>query len=89
MNELNSAIKPRLCLTDGVTGHREHKLSGADMSAVTVAVERPLSRLQKAFGALAKQHHSALSSDAPEFRMVSALADGADTIVAKAALAAG
>jgi hypothetical protein len=89
VNEINSPIKPRLCLTIGVTGHRDHKLVGADMSAVTANVERTLAQLQVALGAVAKQHHSAFSSDAPELRMVSALADGADTIVAKAALAAG
>ena len=89
MSEINSPIKPRLCLTIGVTGHRDHKLVGADMSGVTANVERMLSQLQEALAVVGKQHHSAFSSDAPELRMVSALADGADTMVTKAALAAG
>ena len=89
MNEINNPIKPRLCLTVGVTGHREHKLTGADVSAVKATLNRTLSQLQEALKAVAEQHHSAFSSDAPELRMVSALADGADTMVAKAALAAG
>ncbi len=82
-------IKPRLCLTVGVTGHREHKLEGADIAAVTATITRTLGQLQQALSAVGKHHHAAFTNETVQLRMVSALADGADTIVAKAALAAG
>jgi hypothetical protein len=84
-----SSIKPRLCFTVGVTGHREHKLDGADVTAVTATIARTLAQLQQALRAVGKHHHAAFSNEPVQLRMVSALADGADTIVAKAALAAG
>ncbi len=83
------AMKPRLCLSIGVTGHREHKLEGADIAAVTATVKATLAQLQQALLVVGTHHHLAFSNEPPQLRMVSALADGADTIVAKAALAAG
>jgi hypothetical protein len=82
-------IKPRLCLAIGVTGHREHKLVGVDISALTATVTQTLSQLQQSLRAVGNHHHTAFSNEPPQLRMVSALADGADTIVAKAALDAG
>ncbi len=82
-------IKPRLCFTVGVTGHRDHKLEGADITALTATVTRTLGQLQQALRAVGKHHHAAFRNEPVQLRMVSALADGADTIVAKAALAAG
>jgi hypothetical protein len=84
-----SSIKPRLCFTVGVTGHREHKLDGADVTAVTATIARTLAQMQEALRAVSKHHHAAFTNEPAQLRMVSALADGADTIVAKAALAAG
>lgn len=84
-----ATIKPRLCLTVGVTGHREHKLVGVDIVALTATVTRTLSQLHQSLRAVGKHHHTAFSDEPAQLRMVSALADGADTIVAKAALAAG
>ena len=90
MNKTTSTnIKPRLCFTIGVTGHREHKLEGADIAAVTATIARTLAQLQQAVVAVGTHHHHAFSTESPQLRMVSALADGADTMVAKAALAAG
>ena len=85
----SNAMKPRLCLSIGVTGHREHKLVGADIAAVTATVKATLAQLQQALQVVGTHHHHAFANEAPQLRMVSALADGADTIVAKAALAAG
>jgi hypothetical protein len=85
----SKAMKPRLCLSIGVTGHREHKLEGADIAIVTATVARTLAQLQQALQVVGTHHHLAFSNEPPQLRMVSALADGADTIVAKAALAAG
>ena len=82
-------IKPRLCLAIGVTGHRAHRLDAANIAAVQAAVEATLGQLRAAMAAVHGQHHAAFADGAPQLRMVSALADGADTIVAKAALAVG
>ncbi len=81
--------KPRLCLTIGVTGHREHKLVGADIAAFTATVTQTLAQLKQSLRAVGKHHHAAFNNEPAQCRMVSALADGADTIVAKAALDAG
>ena len=89
MNEINSPIKPRLCLAVGVTGHREHRLEGVDSAALTLAINTLLAQIGQATAFIHKHHPAAFASDAPQLRMVSALADGADTMVAKAALAAG
>ena len=78
--------KPQLCLTIGVTGHRDHRLAGVDLTAVSASVATTLQQLQTAMNAVKADHPTAFSHKPAELRMVSALADGADTIVAHAAL---
>ncbi len=82
-------IKPRLCLTVGVTGHRLHRLEGVDLSALRATVDATLAELSKAMTAEQEKHKSLFDHATPQLRMISAVADGADTIVAQAALAAG
>lgn len=94
--------KPRFALTIGVVGHRlEHWDDTAEQTDVRLSRSE---RLQKIAGAVdialkaikdaaikAYGDHEKLFAEdiAPELTLVSSLADGADTIAAKAALALG
>ena len=82
-------IKPRLCLSVAVTGHRDHRMHGLDREALALSVNTALAQITDAATSVHKAHSAAYASEPPQLRMVSALADGADTIVAKAAHAAG
>ena len=82
-------LKPELCLAVGVTGHRLARMQNADINALRVTVADLLPRVRQAMDAVASQHAAQFASAAPKLRVVTALADGADTIVAEVALASG
>ena len=84
-----SKLKPDLCLAVGVTGHRLARMHSADLEALRATVARLLPKVRQAVDAVMANHAAQFASVVPRLRMVSALADGADTIVAEAALAAG
>ena len=81
--------RPRLHLTIGVTGHRSARLGDADRAELAAGLENLLAQLGSA--TLAVQHANAavFSTETPCLRLVSALAEGADSLAAQAALAAG
>lgn len=81
--------RPRLELAIGVTGHRASNLAGVDLLALRAAVSTILAELESALHGVGRQHAMAFDAAPPRMRLVSALADGADTLVAQAALAAG
>jgi hypothetical protein len=92
--------KPRLALTIGVTGHRLHRnppLAGGGETNARVfdvnAVEAGLGRFFRAtIAALATAElavRQSFGSAAPAITVISSLAEGADRIAARAALAAG
>ena len=81
--------RPRLELAIGVTGHRASNLAGVDLLALRAAVSTILAELESALRGVGRQHAMAFDAAPPRMRLVSALADGADTLVAQAALAAG
>jgi hypothetical protein len=85
----NAGLKPDLCLAVGVTGHRLVRMPDADLEALRTTVVDLLSRIRNASDQVAKQHASHFASTTPNLRLVTALADGADTIAAEAALSAG
>lgn len=82
-------IKPRLSLNVGVTGHRLHRLDDVDLAALRAAVDATLANINAALIAEQEKHRKLFAAVPAQARMISALADGADTIVAQAALAAG
>ena len=85
-------VKPELCLAVGVTGHRLKRLQDADIAdpqAIQATVTDLLRRITEAARSVAAQHAHNFASTLPHMRMVSPLADGADTIAAEAALSAG
>ena len=65
-------MKPRLCLTIGVTGHREHKLDGTAIAQLTASIDTTLALLQHALQAVGKQHHKAVSAEQVQLRLVTA-----------------
>lgn len=81
--------RPRLELALGVTGHRQANLQGADLAALRTAVAAALAQLGSALQAVQQRHAEAFDAAPPRLRLVSALADGADSLVAHAALDAG
>ena len=85
----NAALKPALCLAVGVTGHRLQRLQSVDLQALRETVADLLSRVSNAVDSAVAGHKTHFASTAPTLRLVSALADGADTIAAEAALASG
>jgi hypothetical protein len=92
--------KPRLALTIGVTGHRLHRappLAGRGEANARVfdieAVEEGIGDFFRAtiatFATVKDQVSQSFDSAAPAFTLISSLAEGADRIAARAALAAG
>ena len=73
----------------GVTGHRPEKLDSADWDELQSAVEQLLARIMSLATSAATEARPAYSEQGPTFRVISALAEGADRIVATAALATG
>ena len=70
---------PRQSLSIGVTGHRLERLGDHDLAAVTAAAERLLANIAEMSGL----------PSVGALRLVSPLADGADSLVADAAIAQG
>lgn len=95
---INFPPKPRLALTIGVTGHRLHRNpppAGAPNAHVfdVDAVEKGLGRFFRAtieaLAGLDLGVRQPFAATAPALTLVSSLAEGADRIAARAALAAG
>ena len=74
-------IVARAIVSIGVTGHRAARLGDIDMAALTAVVERTLVTVGLAV--------AGVPGLPVELRLITALADGADTIVAECALARG
>ncbi len=85
----NAGLKPGLCLSVGVTGHRLVRMPDADLESLRMTAVDLLSRVRQAADGVAAQHTIHFAAGATRMRLVTALADGADTIAAEAALAAG
>ena len=88
--------KPRLALTVGVTGHRLHRdptPEGEARPFDVAAVEAALSRFFRAAAAglasIDGEARRCYDPEAPALTLISSLAEGADRLAAKAALAAG
>ena len=64
-------------------------MQNVDINALRDTIADLLPRVRQAMDAVATQHAAQFASAAPKLRLVSALADGADTIVAEVALASG
>ena len=81
--------RPRLALRVGVTGHRPNKLREADLPALRQRVGEILGVVSGLAREAATDASAAYSAAPPRLQIVSALAEGADRIVAQVALACG
>ena len=84
------ATKPRACLRVGVTGHRTGpKLPPTVEPQVRATVQDLFAGIRREFERTAGAAAWAFDAEPPQLVVVSALAEGADRIVAEAGLAAG
>ena len=82
-------LKPGCRLTVGITGHRRHKLPAEHWPRIEAAVATQLSSLRETAAKSAQKHASAFASAPLQLRLVTPLADGADTLAATLALQQG
>jgi len=81
--------KPRLTLRIGVTGHRPNRFDEAAQRKTAAALERLFAQAKEAAKALLDRERPFFAGDGPDICVVSALAEGADRVVAQAGLEAG
>lgn len=84
----SSDLRPRLSLAVGVVGHRPPRLAAQQVEAVAARIGAVLRKIEGAAHAMNDEHAASFAGCRPEFRLVSALAEGADQLAADAALAA-
>jgi hypothetical protein len=85
-----SVCRPRACLRVGVTGHRTGpKLEAHQQPAVRATIARLFEAIATNFHKAVDGAHWAFGPGLPELVVVSALAEGADRIVAQEGLEAG
>ena len=82
-------LKPGCRLTVGITGHRRHKLAAEHWPRIEAALAMQLSLLREAAAKSSHKHASAFASTPLQLRLVTPLADGADTLAATLALQFG
>jgi hypothetical protein len=81
--------RPRFVFTLGVTGHRRSRLSDAAWADIEDRICGAVEAVQAIALALAREGAQWFADDPPELRVISALSDGADSLVAEAATARG
>jgi hypothetical protein len=81
--------RPRFVLSVGITGHRTNRLTPDLEAAARARTDRVLAAIATAAGQLAADGAAWFAPGAPELRLVSALAEGADRLCAEVALAQG
>ena len=82
---------PRLpfALSVGVTGHRLEAIPEARRQAVAARLAEALEQIEQEATALYRREQDSFAAEAPQFTLVSPLAEGADQMAAEAALARG
>ncbi|GMU73090.1 MAG: hypothetical protein DYH14_08970 [Betaproteobacteria bacterium PRO3] len=81
--------KPELSLSIGVFGHRPNRLPGAALDRVAEDIAAVLDALETEAAAAGLRHRDVFAPGKPELTIVSALAEGADRMVAEAGLVRG
>jgi hypothetical protein len=81
--------KPRLTLSIGVIGHRPYRLPSAKLGLIEAEVERVISLVSHEVGVVHRRYEQFFGKADPQLCLVSALAEGADSIVAAAAISRG
>lgn len=78
-----------LCLRVGVTGHRDAALAAVDRAALEKVVAEVLAQLAQNANQVLQQQPAVYSGNTAKLKLISALAEGADRLVARQALQAG
>jgi hypothetical protein len=76
---------PCLAFSIGVVGHRPRRLAGADPAAIESEVRRVLDMIEHEVRVVHQRYAEYFTKERPQLTLVSALAEGADRIVAQAA----
>jgi TIR domain/Protein of unknown function (DUF4231) len=79
--------KPKLTLSIGVIGHRPDRLAHGDLDHINSEVERVIDLIVHEVDVVHRRYKEVFRDAKPQLCVVSALAEGADRIVAKAAIA--
>lgn len=85
----DSARAPRLHLAVGITGHRPPRIALDRLDALQTSMGPLLARIAETLAGVQRTHAQVLCSQSPCLRLVTALAEGADTLAAQAALQRG
>jgi hypothetical protein len=89
MNATPAPPRPRMTLRVGATGHRARALGSVDHKALRDSVNRALQRIAEHAKAFAGKNVGDYSDEPPRLVLVSALAEGADQLIADVALGLG
>ncbi|TPE60459.1 hypothetical protein FJQ54_10645 [Sandaracinobacter neustonicus] len=81
--------RPRCVLNIGITGHRADRLTPALEAAATRRAHEALALVQRLVRGIHLKGAGWFAGDAPELRVISALAEGADRLCAQEALGLG
>lgn len=81
--------RPRLVIRIGVTGHRPNRFPEEGQQTVRQKLRETFTKVADAALELHQREHKVFDPRPPEIRVVSALAEGADRVVAETALEAG
>jgi hypothetical protein len=81
--------RPRFVLTLGVTGHRRERIPESDWGEIRNRVCGAVEAIQAITRALAEEGAEFFAPAPPELRVLSALSDGADSLVAEVATSRG
>ena len=84
--------RPRLTLSIGVIGHRPYRLPPAELARIEAEVERVISLIVHEVGVVKERYAEFFRADSPpppSLCLVSGLAEGADSIVARVATSRG
>lgn len=87
--ESASPPRPRFVLSIGVTGHRADRLTSAREAAARTRVDEALSLVAQIARKLHADGAEWYAGEAPELRLISAIAEGADRLCAEVALSLG
>jgi hypothetical protein len=80
---------PRLTLSIGVIGHRPNRLPAADLGRIDAEIERVIGLIAHEVGVVHRRYANFFRGEPPQLSLVSELAEGADSMVAKAAIPKG
>ena len=84
-----SPPRPRLSLTLGVIGHRFNRLPEAAREGVKTQIRNSLTEIRESIGQAHGRHAAFFDQAQPEIRLISAMAEGADLMAARATVDCG